>query len=71
MRRMRGLIAQSLVVLANATKMIFKHCCNSPMLISKNSNGLAREAISYYVGDETRILGNLKMMLDECHHGEG
>ena len=32
---------------------------------------LAREAISYYVGDETRILGNLKMMLDEYHHSEG
>ncbi len=28
---------------------------------------LAREAISYYVGDETRILGNLKVVLDNYH----
>ncbi len=32
---------------------------------------LAREAISYYVGDETRILGNLKVVLDDYHGGEG
>ncbi|GEN29697.1 hypothetical protein HVA01_33430 [Halovibrio variabilis] len=31
---------------------------------------LAREAISYYVGDETRILGNLKVMLDDYHQSE-
>jgi len=31
---------------------------------------LAREAISYYVGDEARILGNLKVVLDDYHHGE-
>ncbi len=31
---------------------------------------LAREAISYYVGDETRILGNLKVMLDDYHRSE-
>lgn len=32
---------------------------------------LAREAISYYVGDETRILGNLKVMLDDYYRREG
>lgn len=31
---------------------------------------LAREAISYYVGDETRILGNLKEMLDDYYRSE-
>lgn len=31
---------------------------------------LAREAISYYVGDEARILGNLKVMLDDYHRSE-
>lgn len=31
---------------------------------------LAREAISYYVGDETRILGNLKVMLDDYYRKE-
>lgn len=32
---------------------------------------LAREAISYYVGDETRILGNLNVVLDDYHRSEG
>ncbi|MGM0914242.1 MAG: DUF6036 family nucleotidyltransferase [Pseudomonadota bacterium] len=32
---------------------------------------LAREAISYFVGDENRILGNLKVVLDEYHHCGG
>ena len=32
---------------------------------------LAREAISYYVGNETRILGNLNVVLDDYHHREG
>ncbi|WP_355662393.1 DUF6036 family nucleotidyltransferase [Halomonas salifodinae] len=32
---------------------------------------LAREAISYYVGDETRILGNLNVVLDDYHCSEG
>ncbi|MDQ7733724.1 DUF6036 family nucleotidyltransferase [Halomonas sp. SpR1] len=32
---------------------------------------LAREAISYYVGDETRILGNLKVMLEDYHGNWG
>ncbi|MGP9768347.1 DUF6036 family nucleotidyltransferase [Halomonas sp. AOP13-D3-9] len=32
---------------------------------------LAREAISYYVGDGTRISGNLKVMLDDYHGSEG
>lgn len=31
---------------------------------------LAREAISYYVGDEPRILGNLKVVLVDYRHGE-
>ena len=42
-----------------------------PYVDIKEFERLAREAISYYVGDETRILGNLKMMLDEYHHSEG
>lgn len=32
---------------------------------------LAREAISYYVGDESRILGNLNVVLDDYHRSEG
>lgn len=32
---------------------------------------LAREAISYYVGDEMRISGNLKVMLDDYHQRQG
>ncbi len=32
---------------------------------------LARAAISYYVGDETRILGNLEVVLDDYHRSEG
>ncbi|MEC8917480.1 MAG: DUF6036 family nucleotidyltransferase [Pseudomonadota bacterium] len=32
---------------------------------------LAREAISYYVGDEARILGNLAVVLDDYHCSEG
>ncbi|MDR5865100.1 DUF6036 family nucleotidyltransferase, partial [Halomonas campisalis] len=32
---------------------------------------LAREAISYYVGDELRILGNLNVVLDDYHRSEG
>lgn len=31
---------------------------------------LAREAISYYVGDQARILGNLKVILDDYHCSE-
>ncbi len=31
---------------------------------------LAREAISYYVGDETRILGNLNVVLDDFNRSE-
>ena len=31
---------------------------------------LAREAISYYVGDETRTLGNLSVVLDNYHRSE-
>ncbi|TDX31405.1 hypothetical protein DFO67_1032 [Modicisalibacter xianhensis] len=31
---------------------------------------LAREAISYYVGDETRILGNLNVVLNDYHRSE-
>ncbi|WP_277809999.1 DUF6036 family nucleotidyltransferase [Chromohalobacter canadensis] len=32
---------------------------------------LAREAISYVVGEQTRILGNLKVVLDDYHCSEG
>jgi hypothetical protein len=32
---------------------------------------LAREAIGYYVGDHTRILGNLSIVLGDYHHSEG
>lgn len=32
---------------------------------------LAREAISYYVGDETRILGNMKVVLDDHYSIRG
>lgn len=32
---------------------------------------LAREAISYYVGDAARILGNLNVVLDDYHRTEG
>lgn len=31
---------------------------------------LAREAINYYVGDKTRILGNLTVVLDDYHRSE-
>ena len=31
---------------------------------------LAREAISHYVGDETRILGNLNVVLGDYHRSE-
>ncbi|WP_445001260.1 DUF6036 family nucleotidyltransferase [Halomonas mongoliensis] len=31
---------------------------------------LAREAISYYVGDETRMLGNLNVVLDDFNRSE-
>lgn len=32
---------------------------------------LAREAIGYYVGDQTRILGNLSVVLEDYHCSEG
>ncbi|BBI49767.1 hypothetical protein HORIV_21880 [Vreelandella olivaria] len=41
-----------------------------PYISIEEFERLAREAISYYVGDETRILGNLKVMLDDYHRSE-
>lgn len=38
-----------------------------PHIDSAEFERLAREAISYYVGDHTRILGNLKVVLEGYH----
>ncbi len=51
--------------------MIFRRYSSSPHVDIGEFERLAREAIGYYVGDETRILGNLTVVLDDFYHSEG